>query len=78
MDMWASCKLIIEEYGAYSKLEAFWRGYQDYMAGRFCEEPYSADSPDAQAYDRGLEAAMRTMRKVAAAGLRVARTMVVQ
>jgi hypothetical protein len=69
MDMWVSCKLIVEEYGAYSKLEAFWQGYGDYVAGRLGREPYPADSVDGQAYDRGLEAAMRTRRKVERAGL---------
>jgi hypothetical protein len=67
MDVMISCA-IIRQYEPYSKLDAFWHGYQDYVAGRLGQEPYPADSVEGQAYDRGLEAAKRTERKVREAG----------
>ena len=59
MDMMIST-VIIKECEPYSKMKAFWHGYQDYVMERFGNEPYPQDSVAAQAYDRSLEAAMRT------------------
>jgi hypothetical protein len=60
--------VIIKEYEPYSRMKAFWHGYQDYVQGRLGREPYPQDSVEGQAYDRGLEAAMRTERKAREAG----------
>jgi hypothetical protein len=70
MDMMVSAKLLVEEYASFTKLEAFWHGYTDYVAGRLCE-PYDRNSIDAQAYDRGQEATARTERKVRQEGYRL-------
>jgi hypothetical protein len=67
MDMMISTS-IWREYEPYNQLEAFVRGYQDYVARRLGLEPYPADSVDGQAYDRGLECAMRTARRAQQAG----------
>ena len=68
MDMMVST-VIIKEYEPYSEMEAFWHGYQDYVAGRLGNEPYPSDSLEGQAYDRGLEAAMRTEAEGARSGI---------
>ena len=49
------------DYAPYHEREAFQRGYDAYSRGE-CIGPYSPDSADGQAYDRGLEYAMRLSR----------------
>jgi hypothetical protein len=50
------------EYAPYHTLAAFRRGAQDYMDGNFtC--PYGSAGVDGQAWDRGMEAAMRYARQ---------------
>ena len=47
-----------EEYAPYHKMNAFWAGVMDYQCGRTDKDPkYS--SAERQAYDRGMEYAMR-------------------
>lgn len=51
------------EYAPYDRFPAFWDGYDDYKNGRklWMWRP-DANSADAQAYDRGAEAAMRVIQ----------------
>jgi hypothetical protein len=51
---------ISAEYAPYDKLPAFESGFNAYGFSVNC--PYPPDSVDAQAWDRGLEAAMRWQR----------------
>jgi hypothetical protein len=47
------------EYKAYDKLGSFWLGYNSHMDGTHARSPYRKDSADAQAFDKGVEFAMR-------------------
>jgi hypothetical protein len=56
-------------YAPYPVFDAFHRGWDAYMAGDHRSAlvlpdltPYGRDTVDAQAYDRGMEAAMRWRR----------------
>lgn len=48
---------LLEEYAPYNRMQAFREGF---IAGK--ENPYNPDSVEAQAWDRGAEAAMRWER----------------
>ena len=48
------------EYEPYNAMRAFEVGYDGYMAGNWMEAEY--EGVDGQAYDRGMEAAMRVKR----------------
>jgi hypothetical protein len=49
--------LIKHQYRPYDAHEEFGRGFSAYQAGNF-RNPHEADSISAQAWDRGVEAAM--------------------
>jgi hypothetical protein len=51
-----------EEYAPYNKMPAFKQGVKDYQAGKM-RSPYSANSVEGQAYDRGQEYAMKMQRE---------------
>jgi hypothetical protein len=70
MDMLISPS-IWRQYARYNRLESFVHGYQDYVMERFGLEPYDPNSVDGQAYDRGLECAMRTARRAREMGYRL-------
>ena len=50
--------LIKRHYRPYDTHEEFRRGFSAYQAGN-CHNPHKADSISAQAWDHGVEAAMR-------------------
>ena len=49
---------IIRQYQPYDQLPAFAQGRRAYARGDY-RNPYDADSVDAQAWDRGLQAEMQ-------------------
>jgi hypothetical protein len=53
---------LLAEYAPYSSFQPFHDGWDDYFAGRFGGRTYK-HGVDEQAYDRGLEAAMRWKRQ---------------
>jgi hypothetical protein len=52
---------IVAEYAPYDKQDGFRQGFDAYRVGNY-SNPYIADSVSAQAWDRGLECAMRFER----------------
>jgi hypothetical protein len=54
---------LLEQYAPYHFYQAFRDGWEAYMAGRYREEKYSPNSVDGQAWDRGMEAAMKWQRQ---------------
>lgn len=58
---------IAKDYLGFNHVPAFWEGVAAYADGRFTG-PY-ADGFNAQAYDRGLECAMRAAREMNKIGL---------
>jgi hypothetical protein len=62
---------IVEDYRPYDTLEAFGEGFVDYQAGSF-KNRYECDKTprgqvNAQAWDRGADAAMRYARAIGGA-----------
>jgi hypothetical protein len=53
---------LLAEYAPYNAMQAFHDGWKDYEHGHYhC--PFSANSVEGQAWDRGMEAAMRWSRR---------------
>jgi hypothetical protein len=53
---------LLAEYRPYNSMQAFHDGWNDYEAGHYlC--PFRRDSVEAQAWDRGQNAAMRWLRR---------------
>jgi hypothetical protein len=58
-------ELIKQHYRPYDTHEEFRRGFSAYQVGDYCN-PHIADSIAAQAWDRGVQAAMLYQRATAA------------
>jgi hypothetical protein len=54
---------LLEQYAPYHTFQAFHDGWDVHMAGWYCEERYDRNSVDGQAWDRGMEAAMKWKRQ---------------
>jgi hypothetical protein len=54
---------LLDEYGVYAAMDAFYVGWDQYPSGDYVNNPYPADSVNAQAFDRGCEARMRWDRR---------------
>jgi hypothetical protein len=53
---------LLAEYTPYFRMQSFYDGWKAYEQGNY-QCPYNANSVDAQAWDRGLEAAMRWLNR---------------
>jgi hypothetical protein len=59
------CEFIKRQYSPYDTHEEFGRGFSAYQSGEYTN-PHEAATVSAQAWDLGLEAAMRCKRATAA------------
>lgn len=58
---------IAKDYLGFNHMPAFWEGVADYAAGCYDGSPFVG--ADAQAWDRGMECAMRAARAMQKIGL---------